>query len=113
MVKVRQVSRGWSSAPSRRWQRLRADERALTVTGQILRTVHIRACGRKARSLARGHRALAPPKAATDPDCEGRWLSWQRTHVSGHRDKAVRQLKKRRDFYGHLLIYVLFNAFRW
>jgi len=27
------------------------------------------------------------------------------------RDKAVRQLKKRRDFYGHLLIYTLVNAF--
>ena len=88
MVKVRQVSRGWPSAPSRCWQRLRAEERAhndaaasrailviptpdsagraggattnepdhfcdghgiglVTVTGQILRTVHIRAGGRK------------------------------------------------------------------
>jgi hypothetical protein len=27
------------------------------------------------------------------------------------RDKAVQQIKKRRDFYGHLLIYTLFNAF--
>jgi 2TM domain-containing protein len=27
------------------------------------------------------------------------------------RDKAVRQLKKRRDFYGHLLLYTLVNAF--
>ena len=27
------------------------------------------------------------------------------------RDKAVRQLKKRRDFYGHLIIYTLVNAF--
>jgi hypothetical protein len=27
------------------------------------------------------------------------------------RDRAVRQLKKRRDFRGHLLIYVLVNAF--
>jgi 2TM domain-containing protein len=27
------------------------------------------------------------------------------------RDRAVAQLKKRRDFRGHLLIYVLFNAF--
>jgi hypothetical protein len=27
------------------------------------------------------------------------------------RDKAVQQLKKRRDFYGHLLIYTLVNAF--
>jgi cytochrome b561 len=27
------------------------------------------------------------------------------------RDRAVQQLKKRRDFYGHLLIYVLVNAF--
>ena len=27
------------------------------------------------------------------------------------RDKAVQQLKKRRDFYGHLLIYALVNAF--
>jgi hypothetical protein len=35
------------------------------------------------------------------------------TRERAPRDKAVRQLKKRRDFYGHLLIYVLFNAFRW
>ncbi len=27
------------------------------------------------------------------------------------RDKALRQLKKRRDFYGHLLVYALVNAF--
>jgi hypothetical protein len=27
------------------------------------------------------------------------------------RDRAVTQLKKRRDFYGHLLIYVLVNTF--
>ncbi len=27
------------------------------------------------------------------------------------RDKAMQQLKKRRDFYGHLLIYALINAF--
>jgi 2TM domain len=27
------------------------------------------------------------------------------------RDRAVQQLKKRRDFYGHLLIYALVNAF--
>ncbi len=27
------------------------------------------------------------------------------------RDRAVRQLKKRRDFYGHLLVYLLVNAF--
>jgi 2TM domain len=27
------------------------------------------------------------------------------------RDKAVRQLKKRHDFYGHLLVYGLVNAF--
>jgi hypothetical protein len=27
------------------------------------------------------------------------------------RDKAVRQLKKKRDFRGHLLVYVLVNAF--
>lgn len=27
------------------------------------------------------------------------------------RDRAVRQLKKRRDFYGHLLVYMLVNAF--
>jgi hypothetical protein len=27
------------------------------------------------------------------------------------RDKAVRQLKKRHDFHGHLLVYALVNAF--
>jgi len=27
------------------------------------------------------------------------------------RDRAVQQLKKRRDFYGHLLLYALVNAF--
>ena len=27
------------------------------------------------------------------------------------REKAIRQLKKRRDFRGHLLVYVLVNAF--
>jgi hypothetical protein len=27
------------------------------------------------------------------------------------RDRAVKQLKKRRDFYSHLVVYVLFNAF--
>ena len=27
------------------------------------------------------------------------------------RDKALRQLKKRRDFYGHLLVYILVNGF--
>jgi len=34
------------------------------------------------------------------------------TDTSEHsaRDKAVAQLKKRRDFLGHLLIYVLVNA---
>ena len=33
------------------------------------------------------------------------------TREQAPRDKAVQQLKKRRDFYGHLLIYTLFNAF--
>ena len=33
------------------------------------------------------------------------------TREQAPRDKAVQQLKKRRDFYGHLLIYALFNAF--
>ena len=33
------------------------------------------------------------------------------TREQAPRDKAVRQLKKRRDFYGHLLIYTLVNAF--
>jgi hypothetical protein len=33
------------------------------------------------------------------------------TREPAPRDKAVRQLKKRRDFYGHLLIYTLVNAF--
>ena len=32
------------------------------------------------------------------------------TREQAPRDKAVRQLKKRRDFYGHLLIYTLVNA---
>ena len=27
------------------------------------------------------------------------------------RERAIKRLKKRHDFYGHLLIYVLFNAF--
>ena len=33
------------------------------------------------------------------------------TREQGPRDKAVQRLKKRRDFYGHLLIYVLVNTF--
>lgn len=27
------------------------------------------------------------------------------------RDRAIKRLKKRRDFYGHVLVYVLVNAF--
>jgi 2TM domain len=27
------------------------------------------------------------------------------------RDRAIKQLKKRRDFYGHVLVYILVNAF--
>jgi 2TM domain len=33
------------------------------------------------------------------------------THEQVLRDKAVRQLKKKRDFYGHLLVYALVNGF--
>ncbi len=33
------------------------------------------------------------------------------TREQAPRDKAVQQLKKRRDFYGHLLIYTLVNGF--
>jgi hypothetical protein len=33
------------------------------------------------------------------------------TREQATRDRAVQQLKKRRDFRGHLLIYVLVNAF--
>ena len=33
------------------------------------------------------------------------------TREQAPRERAVRQLKKRRDFYGHILIYVLVNAF--
>ena len=33
------------------------------------------------------------------------------TREQAPRDKAVQQLKKRRDFYGHLLLYTLVNAF--
>jgi 2TM domain len=33
------------------------------------------------------------------------------TREHAARDRAVAQLKKRRDFYGHLLVYVLVNAF--
>ena len=33
------------------------------------------------------------------------------TREQAPRDNAVQQLKKRRDFYGHLLIYTLVNAF--
>lgn len=33
------------------------------------------------------------------------------TREQAPRDKAVQQLKKRRDFYGHLLLYALVNAF--
>ena len=33
------------------------------------------------------------------------------TREHAPRDKAVEELKKRRDFYGHLLIYTLVNAF--
>jgi hypothetical protein len=33
------------------------------------------------------------------------------TREQAARDRAVTQLKKRRDFYGHLLIYVLVNTF--
>jgi hypothetical protein len=33
------------------------------------------------------------------------------TREQAARDRAVTQLKKRRDFYGHLLVYVLVNTF--
>jgi hypothetical protein len=33
------------------------------------------------------------------------------TRGQAARDRAVTQLKKRRDFYGHLLVYVLVNTF--
>ena len=33
------------------------------------------------------------------------------TQDTGLRDRAVKQLKKRRDFRGHLLVYTLVNAF--
>jgi 2TM domain len=33
------------------------------------------------------------------------------TRQQAPRDKAVMQLKKRRDFHGHLLVYVLVNTF--
>jgi cytochrome b561 len=33
------------------------------------------------------------------------------TREQAPRDKAVQRLKKRRDFYGHLLLYALVNAF--
>jgi 2TM domain-containing protein len=33
------------------------------------------------------------------------------TRAQATRDRAVQQLKKRRDFRGHLLVYVLVNAF--
>jgi len=33
------------------------------------------------------------------------------TSEQAPRDKAVQQLKKRRDFYSHLLLYTLVNAF--
>ena len=33
------------------------------------------------------------------------------TREQASRDRAVTQLKKRRDFYGHLLVYVLVNTF--
>ena len=33
------------------------------------------------------------------------------TREQAPRDKAVQQLKKRRDFYGHLLLYTLVNVF--
>jgi hypothetical protein len=34
----------------------------------------------------------------------------ERTEEALLRQRAVRQLKKRRDFYGHLLVFVLVNA---
>ncbi len=33
------------------------------------------------------------------------------TREQAPRDRAVQRLKKRRDFYGHLLLYTLVNAF--
>jgi 2TM domain len=33
------------------------------------------------------------------------------TREQAARDRALAQLKKRRDFYGHLLVYVLVNTF--
>jgi hypothetical protein len=33
------------------------------------------------------------------------------TREQARRDRAVQELKKRRDFRGHVLVYVLFNAF--
>jgi hypothetical protein len=32
-------------------------------------------------------------------------------HEAELRDRAIKELKKRRDFHGHLLVYVLVNAF--
>ena len=59
-----------------------------------------------------GHRALVPPKAAIDGRSQGRWSAMATdTREQAPRDKAVQQLKKRRDFYGHLLLYALVNAF--
>jgi hypothetical protein len=33
------------------------------------------------------------------------------TSDQASRDRAVTQLKKRRDFHGHILVYILFNTF--
>src|SRR3954453_10208148 len=49
---------------------------------------------------------------STGIDDEGRptMMTDERTDEEGLRQRAVRQLKKRRDFYGHLLVFVLVNA---
>jgi hypothetical protein len=35
----------------------------------------------------------------------------ERTHAGSLRERALRRLKKRRDFHGHLIVYVLVNSF--
>lgn len=83
------------------------------------------------RRLAMQELAEHPPPLVTKvPSCAGRKppapASWRemaqekrRFAMTIHdtadeqalRDKAVKQLKKRRDFYAHLLVYLLVNGF--
>jgi hypothetical protein len=52
------------------------------------------------------------PVPVTGPLFIGRWSAMVNdTREQAVHDRAAAQLKKRRDFHGHLLVYALFNTF--